>query len=87
MAKVPHRIARVRELVGIINKCQEEISDIEKSCPHLRIRHKLYQDIYAGQGESSSCADCGKSFGFSTSHASPVITKTWIENTSKRTSK
>lgn len=60
-------------------KIQKQIDAVQTKCPHLRIQHRLFRDVYAGQGESCKCLDCGKFMGCSTSQASPIVTKTWTE--------
>ncbi len=57
-------IERVKELVEIIRKAREEITQIEESCPHKRILHKLEKDtVYGGTKGSKTCLECGKSLG------------------------
>lgn len=74
-------IQEVRQLLKTIKTCRKRIEKIENSCKHNRIRHKLFPDVYMGQGGSSTCLDCGKFLSCFSAPASKIETKTWVETT------
>lgn len=56
------RLQRIKSINAKISRLKAQILDIERNCPHARIRVQHAPDIYQGQGGNLSCADCGKFF-------------------------
>lgn len=70
----------VKELQRLIRLYSKLIGKIQKKCPHRRVRHKLFPDIYGNQGSSTACLDCGKDLGCSSSRVPDKIkTRAWTE--------
>lgn len=80
MSEVFHNAELVKKKLIQIKVLEIEIEGIQSSCLHEVVERKLVPDIYCGQGRSSTCLQCGKPLGCSTSHAAEVEERTWIED-------
>ena len=79
------RLQEIKQLQKEMKECQKKIDTIQKGCPHLRIRHRLYLNHYGCQGQASACADCGKIFSCGIATVSSIENKTWVEHRKKET--
>lgn len=72
-------LQEVKRLQSVIKQATVTINRIQKRCKHPVVRHKLYPDIYCGQGYSSECLVCGKHLGCLSSHTDKIEKRTWVE--------